>query len=262
MKINKLKNDYKNNGYIIIKNFFSKKKISSIKKEIINNLKKKKYKFYYEKINKINKLRRIEKIGDFSINTKKLIKSRDVINTLKILENNKYVLFKDKLNFKFPGGKGFLPHIDGHFFWEDENKKYNIGWKKYSENFVNLVIPLEKTNKKNGCLLISKKKYTDNFGSDFKNITKKLILNTPNIKKKDFNKFKFKSIEMNVGDILIFNWKCAHYSKKNYSKNSRMIFYVTYSKYNKRYGSGIRNLYYKEKKSSKNNEQNKSLLFV
>ena len=157
MKINKLKNDYKNNGYIIIKNFFSKKKISSIKKEIINNLKKKKYKFYYEKINKINKLRRIEKISDFSINTKKLIKSRDVINTLKILENNKYVLFKDKLNFKFPGGKGFLPHIDGHFFWEDENKKYNIGCKKYSENFVNLVIPLEKTNKKNGCLLISKK---------------------------------------------------------------------------------------------------------
>ena len=32
-------------------------------------------------------------------------------------------LFKDKLNFKYPGGEGFLPHVDGHFYWIDNQKK-------------------------------------------------------------------------------------------------------------------------------------------
>ena len=35
---------------------------------------------------------------------------------------------------------------------------------------------------------------------------------------------------MNIGDACFFNWKCAHYSKKNNSNNSRMIFYATYYK--------------------------------
>ena len=31
------------------------------------------------------------------------------------------MLFKDKLNCKFPNSMGFLPHLDGHFYWKDKN---------------------------------------------------------------------------------------------------------------------------------------------
>ena len=61
-------------------------------------------------------------------------------------QNN--ILFKDKLNFKYPGGAGFSPHIDGHFLWLDENNRYQKGWKKYSKDFINIVVPLENSSKK------------------------------------------------------------------------------------------------------------------
>ena len=46
-----------------------------------------------------------------------------------------------------------------------------------------------------------------------------MVINTPNIKLQNLKKFNFVPIELDVGDIFVFNWKCAHFSKKNISKN-------------------------------------------
>ena len=78
---------------------------------------------------------------------------------------------------------------------------------------------------------------------------------TPNIKEKIAKKFKFKSLIMNVGDVLFFDWKSAHYSQKNKSKKSRMIFYATYNNNNK----SQRRKYYYDKNNSKNLRKLKSL---
>ena len=265
MKLLKNKNKenlkfYNDNGWIIIKKFFEKKYIEKIKKELISKTKRESDFFYFENIKKKKKLRRIEKVTDFSKSSKKLICSKKTIKLIKLLEKKKYVLFKDKLNFKFPGGKGYLPHIDGHFFWRDKNRKYQNGWSKYSSNFINLVLPLEKSNIKNGCIYVANKNDTKKFGSSFSSITKKLTINTPNIKTKDINKFNFFPIELEVGDICLFNWKCAHYSENNYSNKSRMIFYATFCKKNKK--KDIRKMYYRDKLNSYNNKNNKSLLFT
>ena len=55
---------------------------------------------------------------------------------------------------------------------------------------------------------------------------------------------------MEVGDILIFNWKCAHKSKNNNSKTSRTIYYATYYQ-NKKTKKNILNTYYRDKKFNK-----------
>ena len=67
--------EYNNKGWIILKNFFPKKEIIEIKKEIINKIKTRKYNnnFYYELIDKKKRLRRIEKVSEFSKTTKKII---------------------------------------------------------------------------------------------------------------------------------------------------------------------------------------------
>ena len=200
---------YKRNGWVIVRDVFDKKYVNKIKKELIKQTKKESDFFYYENINKKRRLRRIEKVTDFSKSSKKLICSKKTVNIIKILEKNKYLLFKDKLNFKFPGGKGYLPHIDGHFYWRDKNKKYQNGWNKYSSNFVNLVLPLEESNIKNGCIYVANKKDTNKIGKSFKKITDKLVINTPNIRPQDLKKFNFFLIELKVGDICLFNWKCA-----------------------------------------------------
>lgn len=260
-KITKQSIEYYNKyGFIVIKKFFKEKKIVSIRKEILKKSKKNKNNFfYYEKIKKNNFLRRIEKVTDFSIQAKKILLSKKIFNFLELLEKKKFVLFKDKLNFKYPGSKGFLPHIDGHFFWKDRKNKYQNGWYKYSNNFINLVVPLEKSDLQNGCIYLSKKSDTQKLGKNFKSITKKLLINTPNLKKGDVNNFKFYPIILKKGDLCIFNWKCAHFSKKNNSNKSRMILYSTYSQKNST--KDVRKSYYFDKLKSKSNSKNKSLLF-
>ena len=258
----KITNYYKKNGYVIIRNFFLKKRIHSIKKKILKNIKLKQNKFfYYEKIgNNSYKLRRIEKISDFSRDAKKIIYSKKTMKFINLITNNKNKLFKDKLNFKYPGGMGYLPHIDGHFYWRDNKNVRRAGWKIYSNSFINFVMPLEKSNISNGCLYVSKKNNIKKLGNNWKDITNKLDSFTPNIKNKDLKKFSYKPTVLDVGDILLFDWHCAHKSNKNLSSKSRMIFYATYCAKNKKF-KNVRNKYYFDKKYSKNNDRIKSLQF-
>ena len=109
-------------------------------------------------------------------------------------------------------------------------------------------------------MYVSNKNNTKILGNKWKKITDNLIKNTPNIKKKHLNKFKFKPAILDQGDILFFDWKCAHKSKKNYSNKSRMIFYATFCSKEKKI-KNIRSKYYLDKLHSKNSIKFKSLQF-
>ena len=114
----------------------------------MQQIKKQNKDFYFEKVNNKNVLRRIERVTDYFSKIKKLAYSKKIFNILNI-NNNKNVLFKDKLNFKFANGAGFLPHFDGHFYWYKNNSRKNQkGWKIYSNNFTNVAIHLENSSKK------------------------------------------------------------------------------------------------------------------
>jgi 2-aminoethylphosphonate dioxygenase len=260
--LKKIKNFYNSNGYVVIKNFIDKDYIVNLKNKVLRQVNKYDNKFiYFEKeIGKKKYFRRIEKISNHSKDVNKLVKSKKIIEVIKKLTNKKKILFKDKLNFKYPGGKGYKPHIDGHFYWKDKFNKLQKGWSIYSNHFTNVVIPLEKSDKKNGCLYLANKKDIKKLGNSWKKITHKLDEFTPNIKKNFLNKFKFYPAILNAGDILFFDWHCAHKSSKNSSRNSRMIFYATYCSKLKKI-KDVRKKYYFDKMHSKNNSLIKSLQF-
>lgn len=249
--------NYTKDGFILIKKVYKKTTINNLKKKILKHSKHNRYNFYYEIIKRKKIIRRIEKIYDHLGQSKKILNSKKIKDILKIYEGTRMSLFKDKLNFKYPGSEGFLPHVDGHFYWIDNKKKIKNGWKEYANNFCSIVIPLEKMSKHNGCLQLAKKNDLNKIGTNFNEILQNIKFKTPNIKKKYLKKFNFFPIEMEIGDICIFNWKCAHYSKKNKSKNSRMIFYITYSSKNK--FQNLRKKYYKDKELSANDNKLKSL---
>ena len=165
------------------------------------------------------------------------------------------------MNIKYPGkGSGFRAHIDGHFYFPIEDKGILIkkeGWKCYASNFVNVLIPLLPMNEKNGCLELANIIQTnDILGESFKSITQKLGDEAPFIPKELENKFKFKKINADVGDLILFDWKCLHRSADNLSKQSRPAFYLTYAD---SYDQEIRFKYEQDKKQSKNNSDAKSL---
>lgn len=256
-------NDYKKNGYIILKNFFQKRKIEKIRTEIIKLSKKKQNNhFYFETLSKSKKkvLRRIERISQNSKLMKSLISEQRLKIVLKKFTGLKSFLFKDKLNFKFPGAGGFDPHIDGHFLWKNQKNIIKKGWSVYGKNFINVVIPLEKSTIKNGCIYLAKKEYTKKYlGNSWNTISKKLIKFTPKLQNKFLKKIKFKPMEMNQGDIMFFDWKIVHHSKKNKSKRSRMIFYATYIN-SKKSKENVIKKYYLDKLKSKNDLKDKSLI--
>src|SRR3989475_2112154 len=50
-------------------------------------------------------------------------------------------LFKDKINFKLPGGDGFKPHQD-----------QQAGWSAYADLFITAMVSIDSTAAENGCL--------------------------------------------------------------------------------------------------------------
>ena len=80
---NVLQNEYRKKGFIKIKNFFKKKDILLVKKNISDN--KKKYFLYYERIKKKKILRRIENISNYNKDAKNIIYGKNIKKLLKKL---------------------------------------------------------------------------------------------------------------------------------------------------------------------------------
>ena len=70
------KKNYSQKGFFTIKKFFTKKKIFKLKKDILSQIKMKKYYFYYEKIKNKKKIRRIERVSDEIASSKKIINQK------------------------------------------------------------------------------------------------------------------------------------------------------------------------------------------
>ena len=198
---------------------------------------------------------------------------RDVFKKKDIVEIKKSVFFKlDKNNndyyFEKSGKKNLIRRIERitDYFSKIKNLAYSQKiFKILKISYINNVLfkdklnfKFDKSTKKNGCLFIANKNDTKKLGQNWEQITKKLAYNTPNISRKDFKKFKFYPIEVNTGDIVIFDWKCAHYSTKNMSKSSRMILYLTYCQSRSK---NIRKRYYSEKMNSQTNENFKGCIY-
>ncbi|MEK9724046.1 MAG: phytanoyl-CoA dioxygenase family protein, partial [Rhodospirillaceae bacterium] len=51
------------------------------------------------------------------------------------------VLFKEKINYKMPGGDGFKPHQDSQ-----------AGWDTYCDFFISVLVSIDAATEENGCL--------------------------------------------------------------------------------------------------------------
>lgn len=162
-----------------------------------------------------------------------------------------YVLFKDKVNFKRPGGAGFPAHLDGHFGVD------RGGWRQYSEHFVSALICIDKMTAENGALEIApidhqfkwERCIADGGGGG------------PNITKEYEDELPFRLVELDPGDVLLFDWRCAHRSAPNRTTDKpRRTVYATY--YARAIGDNTnqRAVYYADKRNSKQTQEQKSLL--
>ena len=224
-------------GYAVLKDVFTSKTINSIISEIDQASDVDKY------FDRRQNERRIERIFDKGYNLVQV--NREILKKLELIYGFEWKIFKDKFNAKPPGGEGFFAHYDGIFLFLNKKNQFKKGWYEYAKVFVNVLVALDDCNKKNGTIQLAKK-HKNNFGKLLKNTNND---GTPNIIKKIEKKTKFKTINLKIGDAVVFSNTCPHRSDKNLSKTDRRTLYYTYS-----YGSkgSQYNYYFLDKKNSKN----------
>jgi ectoine hydroxylase-related dioxygenase (phytanoyl-CoA dioxygenase family) len=119
------------------------------------------------------------------------------------------VLFKDKINFKQPGGAGFEPHQD-----------QQAGWSVYAPLFLTAMISIDRATEENGCLQIARMpRPRAILGEEWKPLTES-----------DLGGHKLVSVPTEPGDVIFFDSFVAHASEPNRSDTQRRILYLTYNR--------------------------------
>lgn len=202
-------------GFLIKKKFFKKTFMRKVLNEIKiiksnDNLKVDRY--YGKRMGSTNKiiLVRIENFFYKSKFLTKLIKNSFINKILFKLFKSKPVLFKEKINFKPPGCGPDKLHQDSQ-----------ARWNKYTKNYINVLLSVEKSTNKNGCLFIDVS--GNNCNKLISNKMKPLRIN-------ELKKPKFKKLLLGEGDLVFFNSYTPHYSHSNNSNKGRSQIYLTYNK--------------------------------
>ena len=191
-------------GKKIKKSFFSKSEVDNILLNIKQLEKEKDRKNYIWKYFEQDKktLSRIEYFVNHSLFLNELANSDKILNEVNALMGEKSVLFKDKINFKYPNGDGFKPHQD-----------ISAGWNKYSSRHITFALPLSDTTLENSCMFFGEtqnKQLTETFQDLDENIS-------------------LKPMPTEKGDVIFFDSYVPHASYKNNTSEARVVLFFTYT---------------------------------
>jgi ectoine hydroxylase-related dioxygenase (phytanoyl-CoA dioxygenase family) len=118
------------------------------------------------------------------------------------------VLFKDKINFKMPGGDGFAAHQD-----------VQAGWSRYANFHITALVSIDPATKANGCLEMASHFHDRGLiGDEW----------TP-LSEQDTSNMEFVSVETEPGDAVFFDSFAPHKSAPNLTDRARRVLYITYN---------------------------------
>jgi len=207
---------FKEDGFVLVRELFSKFEIKKILKyteelQTSTEVSGKEWK-YFEKseINKNEKvLARIENYCKYHEGFNDLCNNSRIMECVNDCLGEKGILFKDKINFKMPGGAGFTPHQDSQ-----------AGWDDYAKFYLTAMVSVDESNIQNGCLEFAP-------GHNKSGLIGKLW---KPLSDEDMKNMKFIPIETKPGDAVFFDCFAPHRSEPNLTNKPRRILYLTYNK--------------------------------
>ena len=205
MKLTKKQFDYfKLNGFLVISNLYNEKKVNEISQwtDEITNYPEVPYKYmmYFEdSMLESGKriLSRIEDIEPFHQKFSEFFIDGEIQQIVSQLFGEKALLFKDKINFKMPGGNGFKAHQD-----------IQAGWGQYAKLHITALVSIDPSTIENGCLEIAAGRHNKGLiGEEWKPLEE--------------NALKYVSIPTNPGDAIFHHCEIIHGSSENTSGKRR-----------------------------------------
>lgn len=151
-------------------------------------------------------LSRIEKFADDGPFAD-FVRSRRILDPVEALLGARALLFKEKINFKLPGGGGFEPHQD-----------VQPGWDGYAPYFLSVAIAVDPSTPENGCLELAAGQHRRGWlGERWKPLTREQLAGV-----------HFESYPMAPGDAVFFDCFVPHRSAPNGTAEQRRNLYLTY----------------------------------
>ncbi|MBT8047033.1 MAG: phytanoyl-CoA dioxygenase family protein [Xanthomonadales bacterium] len=223
---------FQRDGYLVVRGMYSPEEIANISAwtgevaswpEVPG-----KYMMYFESSQSDGSriLCRIENFVPYHEGFSKLITARRMQQAVSELFGEVAVLFKDKINFKLPGGDGFKEHQD-----------VQAGWDDYADIHITAMIAIDETNEENGSLeMIAGMHRQGVLGSMWAPLTDA-----------DTGHARYLAVHCKPGDAVFFDSYAPHRSQPNRTPDERRVLYITY---NKASDGDSREQYYTDKRNN------------
>ena len=151
---------------------------------------------------------RIEDFVSFHEGFAELITRRRMQQAVSDLFGEPAALFKDKINFKLPGGDGFKEHQD-----------VQAGWDDYAALHITAMIAIDETNEANGSVeMIPGMHKQGLLGKMWEPLTDTDTANA-----------EYEPVHCQPGDAVFFDSYAPHRSMPNKTDKSRRVLYITFN---------------------------------
>jgi len=171
-------------------------------------------------------VQRIENFCPFHAEYDRFIRAGRLSALIEAVLGEPAVLFKEKINFKMPGGAGFKPHQD-----------QQAGWTRYAPFFVTALVSIDDATIENGCLEItSRPRERGMIGKEWQPLDEGTTA-----------ALGLRPVPTAPGDVILFDSFVPHASQENRTAAPRRVLYLTY---NRRADGDHRAQYYRDKHAS------------
>ena len=231
---------WQKNGFLKISGFFTPEDISFCK-EWISEIQqwpddKERWMHHYETTPVGVRLSRTENVVPYHKPLRDFLTRGKVIDAISALLGEPAVLYKEKINYKYPGGGSYAAHQDAPAYHP-------------VSRHVTCLIAIDPVTKDNGCLYFSP--YPE--GHVLLPLDEKGC-----IPEKRADEMEWEPAESNPADIWFFHSYTPHWSGPNHTDQARRILYVTYNALSE---GDLREAYYADKREKlKRNTERISLI--
>ncbi len=171
-------------------------------------------------------LSRIEKFVEFEPRLAALVFDPRIVEVAAALLGERPVLFKEKINFKMPGGGGFAPHQD-----------IQPGWDRYAPYFLSVLVAVDPNTTANGCLELAAGHHRRGLiGRQWEPL-----------EGDELRGLEFVPYPMDPGDVAWFDCFTPHQSAPNLTDQPRRNIYLTF---NRASAGDFRERYFADKRAS------------
>ena len=203
----------KKDGYLVLRNLLTpqeKKHFCQMITEMENwPVSDDKWFTYYENVNGERLLSRLEGFYEHHSELKKLVEGK-LGQAASDCLGEQGVVFKDKINFKRPGGIGYDAHQDG------------AAWTLYGQYFhMSALVPADPMTMQNGCLKL--------VAGDWGKLPWLPLDENGDVQEEVAKKFKWDPITCDAGTVVFFNSHVPHKSDVNETNESRRALYITWN---------------------------------